>query len=192
MKVVLVGDTQVGKTCIIANLVNNTFKSSSPPTIGAAFQTHVLPTPQGPVTMQIWDTAGQEKYRALAPMYYRSADIAVLVYDVTQLDSFDAMEQWASELAEKAPPNLQLMVVGNKVDLMDDRVVQADTADAWAQLHNAKCYMEVSAKTGVGIDRLFAKAADLFTGARVGNAQVRAEKTMLGGQEAKPEKSDCC
>jgi small GTP-binding protein len=190
--VVLVGDTQVGKTCIIANLVNNTFKSSSPPTIGAAFQTHVLPTPQGPVTMQIWDTAGQEKYRALAPMYYRSADIAMLVYDVTQLDSFDAMEQWASELAEKAPQNLQLMVVGNKIDLMDDRVVQADTADAWAQLHNARCYMEVSAKTGVGIDRLFAKAAELFTGSKTFPGQAKSERTVLPNQNAPAEKTDCC
>jgi small GTP-binding protein len=192
MKVVLVGDTQVGKTCIVANLVGNTFKSSSPATIGAAFQTHVIATPQGPITMQIWDTAGQEKYRALAPMYYRSADIAILAYDVTQLDSFEAMEQWSNELAEKAPPNLQVIIVGNKIDLKDDRVVQADTADQWAKDHGAKLYIEVSAKTGHGIMQLFAKAAELVASARTLNAQTKTEKTALVPQNTEAGGNGCC
>jgi GTPase SAR1 family protein len=83
---VIVGDTQVSKTCIIAHLVSNTFKSSNPPTIDAALQTYVMATTHGPATIQIWDTAGQEKYRALAPMYYRSADAALLMFDFTSLD----------------------------------------------------------------------------------------------------------
>jgi small GTP-binding protein len=192
MKVVLVGDTQVGKTCIIANLVGNTFKLSSPPTIGAAFQTHVMATPQGPITMQLWDTAGQEKYRALAPMYYRSADVAILVYDVTQLDSFEAMEQWSNELAEKAPPNLQLIIVGNKVDLKDDRVVQTEAAQQWTKDHNAKVYVEVSAKTGTGIMELFATAAELVTTARQMSSQMKTEKTNLVPRNEEPGGDGCC
>jgi small GTP-binding protein len=192
MKVVLVGDTQVGKTCIVANLVNNTFKASSPPTIGAAFQTHVMATPQGPVTMQIWDTAGQEKYRALAPMYYRSADIALLVYDVTQVDSFDALEQWANELADKAPPNLQIIVVGNKIDLVDDRVVQAASAEAWAVKQNAKCYLEVSAKTGIGVVELFEKATELVASSRTTSSDVRYTKSSLVAKKEDNSQDGCC
>jgi small GTP-binding protein len=192
MKVVLVGDTQVGKTCIVANLVGNTFKTSSPATIGAAFQTHVMSTPQGPITMQIWDTAGQEKYRALAPMYYRSADIALVVYDVTQLDSFEAMEQWCNELTEKAPPDLQMVIVGNKIDLVEDRVVQTDAADQWATDHNAKAYMEVSAKTGQGIMQLFGKVAEFVTSARAMQSQTRTDKTALVARTDDAQKGGCC
>jgi small GTP-binding protein len=161
MKVVIVGDTQVGKTCMISYLVSNTFKSYSPPTIGAAFQTYCVTTSQGPTTLQIWDTAGQEKYRALAPMYYRSADIAILVYDVTQLPTFQALDQWCAELAEKGPANLEVVIVGNKIDLAEERAVETSAGKAFAAEHGAKWYTEVSAKTGVGIFDLFVKAAEI-------------------------------
>jgi small GTP-binding protein len=139
--------------------------------------------------MQIWDTAGQEKYRALAPMYYRSADIALLVYDVTQRESFDALAQWCDELAEKGPSNLQLIVVGNKIDLKSDRVIQSDAGQAFAGLHNARYYQEVSAKTGDGIIELFEKAADLVTQSRTAGPDIKTEKSAL---VAKTESNGCC
>jgi small GTP-binding protein len=190
MKVVIVGDTQVGKTCIIGHLVTNTFKPSTPPTIGAAFQTYVMATPQGPVTMQIWDTAGQEKYRALAPMYYRSADIAILVFDVTSLQSFEGMEQWCQELSEKAPRNLQLLIAGNKVDLEDERVVHADAGNEFAKRHGAKYYGECSAKTGVGIFELFEKAAQIVAQGRSADAQTKP--STLKAQEPRAKGDGCC
>jgi small GTP-binding protein len=188
MKVVIVGDTQVGKTCLISYLVSNTFKSYSPPTIGAAFQTYSITTSQGPTTLQIWDTAGQEKYRALAPMYYRCADIAILVYDVTRLATFEALQDWCSELAEKGPANLEVVIAGNKTDLAQDRVVETSAARAFAAEHGAKWFAEVSAKTGAGVFALFAKAAEIVI-ARSGptdidlhsRGQLPAEGTIESG-----------
>jgi small GTP-binding protein len=159
MKVVLVGDSQVGKTCIVTHLVSGTFRDSMPATIGAAFQTHTLSTTKGIVTLQIWGTAGQEKYRALAPMYYRSAEIALLVFDVTNRDSFAALEQWVHELSEKAPAYLQVVIAANKIDLKDDRIVSREVAERFAKCHNVKMHTEVSAKAGDGIVELFSNIA---------------------------------
>lgn len=92
LKVVLVGDTKVGKSCILSRFVQGTFDRDIPATIGAAFFTKVLTTSSGNVRLQLWDTAGQEKFRSLTPMYYRSAAVAVLVYDVTSKDSLEGLE----------------------------------------------------------------------------------------------------
>ncbi|EAX99855.1 small GTP-binding protein, putative [Trichomonas vaginalis G3] len=149
MKIVLVGDTQVGKTCVLARLINKEFKSDSQATIGAAFQNYFLQTPAGFVQLQIWDTAGQEQSRSLAPMYYRAASVAILFYDVTNLKSFQALKDWMDELQEKAPVQLQIVIVGNKCDL-EDRVVSTTTAQQFAKQNGAAFYCETSAKTGEG------------------------------------------
>jgi small GTP-binding protein len=188
MKVVLVGDQQVGKTSIIAHLVTNTFNPATSPTIGAAFQTYCMATAHGPVTMQIWDTAGQEKYRALTPLYYRSADVAVLVYDITQVASFHGMERWSHELAEKAPPNLRVVIVGNKSDLIDGREVDAHGARAWAEEHGAKRYAEVSAKTGDGISDLFLGIAEMLSDEKSKESPVNAVKAP----DEAPQGAACC
>ncbi|OHT02301.1 small GTP-binding protein [Tritrichomonas foetus] len=188
IKVVFVGDTQVGKTCIISRLTSGSFKSTNPATIGAAFQTHVMTTPQGTVTMQIWDTAGQEKYRALAPMYYRSADVAVLCFDVTNQASYEAMEQWSNELAEKAPQRMQLIICGNKIDDIDHRVISKDAGEQHAMRHGAKAYIETSAKTGEGIVELFTKAAELASDADIASTKPKTKK--LEENEEKPK--GCC
>jgi small GTP-binding protein len=188
MKVVLVGDQQVGKTSIIAHLVTNTFNPSTSPTIGAAFQTYCIATSHGPVTMQIWDTAGQEKYRALTPLYYRSADAAVLVYDVTQVASFSDMERWSHELAEKAPANLRVVIVGNKIDLIEAREVNTEAARVWSEEHGAKWYAEVSAKTGGGINELFLGIAEMLSGEKAKEVTPNDSKA----QEAPPQDGGCC
>jgi small GTP-binding protein len=189
MKVVLVGDSQVGKTCIITHLVSGTYRDSMPATIGAAFQTHTLSTTKGIVTLQIWDTAGQEKYRALAPMYYRSAEIALLVFDVTNRDSFDALEQWIHELSEKAPAFLQVVIAANKIDLKDDRVVSKEVAERFAERHNVKMYAEVSAKTGEGIVDLFSNIA-VMTGKTDLEPRLSKGSPTEAGKES--ESNGCC
>ena len=161
MKVVLVGDTQVGKTCILGRLTTGSFRSSSPATVGAAFQNHVMTTSKGAVTMQIWDTAGQEKYRALAPMYYRSAHVAILFFDLTNRESFNSLDQWANELEEKTTGELRLFLVGNKVDLESDRKVTKEEAEEFGFQHGAIEYFETSAKTGQGVIELFTKVAEM-------------------------------
>lgn len=161
MKVVLVGDTQVGKTCILGRLTSGTFRTNSPATVGAAFQNHVMTTSKGVVTMQIWDTAGQEKYRALAPMYYRSAHVAILFFDLTNPESFKSLDQWANELEEKTTGELKLFLVGNKSDLVDERKIKREDAEEFSFQHGAIEYLETSAKTGDGVIELFTKVAEV-------------------------------
>ncbi|KAH0794820.1 small GTP-binding protein [Histomonas meleagridis] len=121
-----------------------------------------MTTSKGVATLQIWDTAGQEKYRALAPMYFRSAGVAIVCFDVTNIDSFTSLDIWLNELESKAPPGIPIIVAGNKIDLEDRRVIDPSNAEKYVKERNVSEYIEVSAKTGEGVDKLFEIIADIF------------------------------
>lgn len=161
IKVVLVGSSKVGKSCIINRLVQGSFDGEIQTTVGAAFITKLITTPNGPVRLQIWDTAGQEKFRSIAPMYYRSSSFAVLVFDVTDNLSFQNLEDWADDIADNAPYNIKLILVGNKIDLVDLRCVSREDAQEYSESLNCVDYCETSAKTGEGVNELFLKIAEL-------------------------------
>ncbi|EAY02802.1 small GTP-binding protein, putative [Trichomonas vaginalis G3] len=163
LKVVIVGETKVGKSCILSRFVQGSFDASMPATIGAAFLTKVITTSEGPMRLQLWDTAGQEKFRSLAPMYYRSANVAVLVYDVTSKSSLESLEDWSAEIADKAPPGIKLVVIGNKIDMESERVISTQAGKDAAAAMNAALFGETSALTGVGINDIFAKIAEFDT-----------------------------
>ena len=183
LKVVLVGDTKVGKSCILSRFVQGTFDRNMPATIGAAFLTKVITTPNGPVRLQLWDTAGQEKFRSLAPMYYRSSAVAVLVYDVTAKVSLDGLEDWAAEIADKAPHNIKLVVVGNKTDITEGRCVPTQAGQEVAKRLNAVHYSETSAKTGDGINEIFNKIAELDI-TQESFTETQRDSTTLSGNPA--------
>ena len=187
LKVVLVGDTKVGKSCILSRFVQGTFDRNSPPTIGAAFLTKVITTPNGPVRLQLWDTAGQEKFRSLAPMYYRSSAVAVLVYDVTSKTSLEGLEDWAAEIADKAPHNIKLIVLGNKIDLVEERCVSTQSGQEFANGLNCVYYGETSAKTGEGINDVFNKIAELDS-----TQEDIVEKKIEQPQPERQSGNGCC
>mmetsp|Transcript_18247 Transcript_18247/g.32740 ORF Transcript_18247/g.32740 Transcript_18247/m.32740 type:complete len:210 (-) Transcript_18247:46-675(-) len=158
VKVVLLGKSGVGKSSIVLRFVADNFKGDTDATIGASYLTKILSIGDTNIKFNIWDTAGQERYGPLARMYYRDADAAVLVYDITKNASFEGLKNWIEELSAHGPKGIALAVAGNKEDLVDSEEVDTTVAKAWAQQIGA-IYRKTSAKTNYGIEQLFREIA---------------------------------
>lgn len=157
--VVMVGDTEVGKTSIIKYFVNDSFDSEQKSTIGALFHTFKTEIKGQPVTIQIWDTAGQEKYRSLGPIYYRKAQAAIVVYDISNQNSFNSLDQWILDVKQNTVKAI-FYIAGNKSDLTPS--VNNEIATNYAKENEAKIFF-TSAKTGQNIKKLFESLfEDLF------------------------------
>ncbi|KAL0256888.1 Vacuolar protein sorting-associated protein 21 [Diplodia seriata] len=128
VKLVLLGEAAVGKSSLVMRFVNNDFQENKEPTIGAAFLTQKCNLPTRTIKFEIWDTAGQERFASLAPMYYRNAQAALVVYDITKASSLTKAQHWVAELQRQASPGIVIALVGNKADL-----VEADSGDADAE-----------------------------------------------------------
>lgn len=120
VKLVLLGEAAVGKSSLVLRFVNNDFQPNKEPTIGAAFLTQKCQLPSRTIKFEIWDTAGQERFASLAPMYYRNAQAALVVYDVTKQSSLLKAKHWVAELQRQASPGIVIALVGNKIDLCED------------------------------------------------------------------------
>ncbi|XP_022939060.1 ras-related protein RABF1-like [Cucurbita moschata] len=155
VKLVLLGDSGVGKSCIVLRFVRGQFDPTSKVTVGASFlsQTIVLQD-STTVKFEIWDTAGQERYAALAPLYYRGAAVAVVVYDITNSDSFAKAKYWVKELQKHGRSDIILALVGNKADLQEERKVSVQDGTEYAE-KNGLFFIETSAKTADNINELF-------------------------------------
>lgn len=153
-KVVLIGDSAVGKSQILARFARNEFSLDSKATIGVEFQTRTLVIQHKSVKAQIWDTAGQERYRAVTSAYYRGAVGALLVYDITKRQSFDHIPRWLEELRSHADKNIVIMLVGNKSDLEDQRAVSTDDAKEFAQKEGL-FFLETSALESTNVEAAF-------------------------------------
>lgn len=158
-KVVLLGATSVGKTCIVTRATSNFFDPEQVSTVGASFSAKTLQIDDTTVTLRIWDTAGQERFRALAPMYYQGSQAAIIVFSLDSTDSFEDANQWVDELGPHFDQMPLLYLVGNKADLVDNRTVKLEEAQERADKMGA-LYFETSAKTGQNIDELFASIAE--------------------------------
>jgi small GTP-binding protein len=162
-KAVFAGEAGVGKTCIIERAAHDCFKTNSFATVGATnASVRVLTTVDGKdraVTFNIWDTAGQEKYRSLTPMYFSGAHVAILVFDITQKDSLQSLHEFYDLLQQRAPEDCLYALVGNKSDLADRRQVPPDLAEQFRLQIGADYYFETSALSGIGIREMFEKLA---------------------------------
>ncbi|KAA8518231.1 hypothetical protein F0562_015705 [Nyssa sinensis] len=153
-KVVLIGDSAVGKSQLLARFARNEFNLDAKATIGVEFQTKTLVIDHKTVKAQIWDTAGQERYRAVTSAYYRGAVGAMLVYDMTKRQSFDHMVRWLEELRGHADKNIVIMLIGNKSDLGSLRAVPTEDAQEFAERENL-CFMETSALEATNVETAF-------------------------------------
>lgn len=157
-KLVLLGDMGTGKTSLVLRFVKGQFFEFQESTIGAAFFTQVLSLNEATIKFDIWDTAGQERYHSLAPMYYRGAAAAVVVYDITSMDSFVRAKRWVQELQRQGNPNLFMVLVANKVDLETKRQVDSEEGEQYAK-DNGLFFLETSAKTAQNVNELFYEIA---------------------------------
>lgn len=158
LKVIILGNSGVGKTSLMNQYVNKKFSNQYKATIGADFLTKEVMVGDRVVTMQIWDTAGQERFQSLGVAFYRGADCCVLVFDVTAPNTFKALDSWRDEFLIQASPrdpeNFPFVVLGNKCD-MENRVVSTKRAQQWCQSKNNIPYFETSAKEALNVEQAF-------------------------------------
>ncbi|CAM9161168.1 unnamed protein product [Scytosiphon promiscuus] len=186
-KLVLLGDTAVGKSCLVVRFVRDEFFEYQEPTIGAAFLTQKVQLDDATVKFEIWDTAGQERYRSLAPMYYRGAAAAIVVYDVTNKESFNGAKSWVKELQRRGDPNVIIALAGNKADLEHRRQVQSEEARQYAE-DNGLIHMETSAKSAQNVKNIFVEIAQ-----KLPKATVQPEREAFPIMRPRTEqKSGCC
>ena len=164
-KVVLVGETGVGKTSIICQFIDKIFQDDLQASTGGSFSSKSFKFENGKILkFDIWDTAGQEKYRSLTQMFYKDAGAAVLVYDITRQESFDELKNyWANQIKESASQDLIFVVAANKSDLIEKEEVDESIARKFAEDLNA-IFCSTSAKESTGIDDLFIQIAKKHTG----------------------------
>ncbi|KAH7442137.1 hypothetical protein KP509_03G072800 [Ceratopteris richardii] len=161
LKVIVLGDSGVGKTSLMTQYVNKKFNSNYKATIGADFLTKEVQVDDRLVTMQIWDTAGQERFQSLGVAFYRGADSCVLVYDINNVKSFDNLEHWRNEFVTQAEPsdhdNFPFVVIGNKIDINggSTRVVAEKKAIGWCTSKGNIPYFETSAKEDLNVEEAF-------------------------------------
>jgi Ras-related protein Rab-5C len=186
-KLVLLGEMGSGKSSLVLRFVKSQFFDYQESTIGAAFLTKTLPDQH--VKFEIWDTAGQERYHSLAPMYYRGAAAAVIVFDISSSDSFAKAREWVKELLRQGNPGMIMSLAGNKADLAETREVSTDDAQAYAD-ENGLVYWETSAKTNANVSELFDDIAKRLP--RSAPTPAPAGGITLEQPPPQPKKAACC
>ena len=199
VKVVLLGDSGVGKTCLITRYISETFEQNTASTNGASYASKKVNYDKlkKTITLDIWDTAGQEKYKALTKFFYKDAAIAILVYDITQKDSFESIKSyWYEQVKENGEKTVVLGIVGNKSDLYEQEEVPENDAREFAQSIGA-IFALTSAKMNTGVDALFEDAGNKYLDPsfqqkvmqeQEANKEEKGQKITLNQEEVKKEK----
>ncbi|CAM9290877.1 unnamed protein product [Lampetra planeri] len=192
-KLVLLGEQNVGKTSLLHRLATNTFQPFEEPTVGAAYTSHVVHLDDTAVKFEIWDTAGQERYHSLAPMYYRGAQAAIVVYDITRKDTFVRAQEWVKELQRRGPPRIVIALAGNKADLEAKRDLETEDAKTYAK-ENRLMFFETSAKTGNNVEEVFLTLAKKLAENSEGTVvKARAETICIDHPpEGENTRKACC
>jgi small GTP-binding protein len=158
-KLILIGNSGVGKSSIIQRYMKNTFEESYKCTIGVDFLMKTLNLNGKTVKLQLWDTAGQEKYKSMVASYYRGANVALVVFDITSHASFDSLPVWIENYYKNGPEEKNIILIGNKKDMEESRQVTRQEAEIFSETNNMM-YFETSAKEGDNIEYIFTYAAE--------------------------------
>ena len=196
-QILLIGDSLVGKTCLIQRYVNGTFKDDYITTVGLDYHTKLEIINNLNVSVKLWDTAGQERFKALTPSFFRNAEGVVIAYDVTNSESFDNLKFWISSIKTNLFEKnifIPIIIIGNKIDLEDMREITKDVASAFAKENKFK-YFETSAKTGEGVDEAFRDLVNQVLANLDKNEEGTIERKSIKIEENKTDKQKkkgCC
>jgi len=179
-KFLVIGNANTGKSCLLHQFIESKFKQESSHTIGVEFGSKVTNCGGKSVKLQIWDTAGQERFRSVTRSYYRGAAGALLVYDISSRETYNALTNWLTDARTLASPDIVIVLVGNKKDLEPDREVTFLEASKFAQDHELM-FLETSARTGENVEEVFLKCARTIL-SKIESGQLDPEKMGSGIQ----------
>ena len=195
-KVLLLGNSDVGKSSLLLRFVDKTWTDSFVPTIGVDFKVKTMEIGDKTVKMQIWDTAGQERFRNVVASYFRGSNGILLIYDVTNRDSFKNLDNWLEVIENNASDNVLKILIGNKVDLVDDIEIKKEEGQQFANRYNMQ-FIETSAKLDTNVSEAFETLAKLmieFNSKQAPLTQKKTENKKLSSSAGKDlsTKKGCC
>jgi Ras-related protein Rab-1A len=193
-KLLLIGDSGVGKSCLLLRFADDSYLESYISTIGVDFKIRTVELDGKTIKLQIWDTAGQERFRTITSSYYRGAHGIIVVYDVTDQESFNNVKQWLNEIDRYASENVNKLLVGNKSDLASKKVVDYQTAKAFADEIGIP-FLETSAKNATNVEQAFMTMAAEIKNRMASQPAMASNKPnnikIAPGQPI-PQKGGCC
>ncbi|KAA0154382.1 hypothetical protein FNF27_05858 [Cafeteria roenbergensis] len=201
LRILMLGDSGVGKSSIMKRFIDNKFSPSMTSTIGIDYATKVIDSGGSPVKLTVWDTAGQERFRSMAAGYYKGSDGVVMVYDITVRESLENVRQWMRDLRGRVGDGVAVLLVGNKADLAARRQVTEASGRELAESVGAAAFVEVSCRSGAGVNELFQQLTDRVLAARAaassapagkGGRTVRVTDDDDDGAEKPAAGSGCC
>jgi small GTP-binding protein len=158
-KIIVVGDSGVGKSCLTMKGTKNHFEECYSPTVGFEFFVFNIRINDKNIKLQIWDTCGQEAYRSLITSFYRNSSLAILAYSIDNAESYNNIENWLNEIKTQSNPETKIFLIGTKADLEDIRKIPTDQAKEFSKQHEFNFFVETSAKTGFNAQNVFIEAA---------------------------------
>ncbi len=189
-KILIIGDSSVGKSCLALRATKGSFNSLYTPTVGFEFFNFYLKIEEEFIKLQIWDTCGQEVYRSLISSFYRNSSLAIIVYAIDNEESFNNIEIWLNELKTKGNPDISIILVGNKLDLEDQREVTKEMYNDFCDSNNIQYFFETSAKTGFNAKNIFIEAAKILYEEHLKlKDRVSRPDSIIHEEESNPELS---
>ena len=186
-KLIFIGDSGVGKSCLTSKAVKNTFEDYYQATVGFEFLTYNLKLNDKIIKIQIWDTCGQEIYKSLITNFYRNSSLAIVTYSIENKESFVHAENWLNDLRSQANPDVKIFLVGNKADLEDQRKITKEEGEKYKEEQNLDLFMETSAKTGYNAKNVLIEAAKLLYADYLKYVEANPQGENKPGQQKKGE-----